>query len=83
MGVPFLPYLGIAVGLILRGFPVHLAAWVVFAKLPMGEVMATLEATRTPRSFLIVFMVVYRYVPTLLGEVQTIRIASRLRHRAT
>ncbi len=80
--LPVLPYLGITVSLILSSFPVYLAVWIVFVKLPMGEVMASLERARTPRSLLIVFMVVYRYVPTLLGEMRTIAVANGMRQQS-
>lgn len=79
--LPVLPYLGITISLILSSFPVYLAVWIVFAKLPMGEVMASLERAKTPRSLLIVFMVVYRYVPTLLGEMRTVGLANGMRQK--
>jgi energy-coupling factor transport system permease protein len=77
--LPVVPYLGVSLTMVVRAFPVYLMLWVVFMKAPMGEMMAALAKLRTPGQFLIVVMVVYRYVPTLLAEMRTIHLAHRLR----
>ncbi|MDR1513291.1 MAG: energy-coupling factor transporter transmembrane protein EcfT [Propionibacteriaceae bacterium] len=79
--LPVVPYLGITLTLMARCFPVYVMVWAIFTKAPMGELMAALAKLRLPGQFLIVAMVVYRYVPTLLGEMRAIQLANRLRRR--
>ena len=77
--LPLVPWLGILLTLSVYGFPALAMGLVVFTRVPMGEAMAALGRLRLPGTFLVVIMVIYRYVPTLLGELRTIRSASRLR----
>ena len=77
--LPLVPWLGILLTLSVYGFPALAMGLVVFTRVPMGEAMAALGRLRLPGTFLVVVMVIYRYVPTLLGELRTIRSASRLR----
>ena len=65
-GVPLLPFLGVMV-----------SALVVL--LPMGQVMAALDGLGVRGTAMIVAIVVYRYVPTLLGEIRLIGSVARLR----
>ena len=47
--------------------------------LPMGQVMAALDGLGVRGTAMIVAIVVYRYVPTLLGEIRLIGSVARLR----
>ena len=73
--LPLVPWLGILLALSLYGFPALAMGLVVFTRVPMSEAMAALGRLRLPGTFLVVVMVIYRYVPTLLGELRTIRSA--------
>ena len=75
--LPLVP--GILLTLSVYGFPALAMGLVVFTRVPMGEAMAALGRLRLPGTFLVVVMVIYRYVLTLLGELRTIRSASRPR----
>lgn len=79
--VPVIPYFGVTVILVMRAYPVYLLILLAFLRLPMNEIMATLERLRVPSTALIVLMVTYRYIPTLLGEMRTIATAWSLRSR--
>ena len=73
--LPLVPWLGILLTLSVYGFPALAMGLVVFTRVPMGEAMAALGRLRLPGTFLVVVMVIYHYVPTLLGELRTIRSA--------
>ena len=64
-GVPLLPFLGVIATLVVL--------------LPMGQVMAALDGLGVRGTAMIVAIVVYRYVPTLLGEIRLIGSVARLR----
>ncbi|MDO4717368.1 MAG: energy-coupling factor transporter transmembrane component T [Propionibacteriaceae bacterium] len=78
--VPLLPWLGIMVTLMVRAFPTYVMMWLVFTRIPMGQMMTSLARARVSGAFLMVLTVVYRYLPTLMSEVHTIWSLSRLRH---
>lgn len=78
--VPILPWLGIMATLMVRGFPTYVMMWLVFTRVPMGQMMASLARARVSGAFLMILTVVYRYLPTLMSEVRTIWSLSRLRH---
>lgn len=73
--LPLVPWLGILLALSVYGFLAIAMGLVVFTRVPMGEAMAALGRLRLPGTFLVVVMVIYHYVPTLLGELRTIRSA--------
>ncbi|MDO5093880.1 MAG: energy-coupling factor transporter transmembrane component T [Propionibacteriaceae bacterium] len=77
--LPLVPWLGILLTMSVYGFPVLAMGLVIFTRVPMGEVMAALDKLRLPGTFLVVIMVIYRYLPTLIGELRIIRSAARLR----
>ncbi len=77
--LPLVPWLGILLTLTVYGFPTLAMGLTIFTRIPMGEVMAALGKLRLPGILLVVVMVIYRYVPTLLGELRTIRSAFKLR----
>ena len=77
--LPLVPWVGILLTLSVHGFPALAMGLVIFTRVPMGEAMAALGALRLPGTFLVVVMVIHRYVPTLLGELRIIRSAARLR----
>lgn len=79
--VPVIPYFGVTVILVMRAYPVYLLILLAFLRLPMNEIMASLERLRVPSTALIVLMVAYRYIPTLLGEIRVIATAWSLRSR--
>jgi hypothetical protein len=66
--LPVVPWIGIILTMSVYGFPVLAMSLVVFTRVPMGEVMAALGKLRLPGTLLVVIMVIYRYIPTLLGE---------------
>lgn len=78
--LPVLPWLGIITTIILHAYPSYVLLWLIFIQVPMGQMMASLARLRVPGTALVVLLVVYRYVPTLLGEIRTIWSVSRLRH---
>ncbi|RLP06645.1 energy-coupling factor transporter transmembrane component T family protein [Propionibacterium australiense] len=78
--IPMVPFFGIALTLIVKAYPIYVTALLVFARLPMGEVMAALDRFHVRGTLLVVLIVVYRYVPTLVGEIRVIRSGARLRH---
>ena len=77
--LPVVPWIGIILTTSVYGFPVLAMSLVVFTRVPMGEVMAALGKLRLPGTLLVVIMVIYRYIPTLLGELRIIASAARLR----
>ena len=78
--LPLVPFFGIALTLIVKAYPIYVVGWLVLRSLPMGEVMAAMQKLRVPGTLLVVLIVVYRYVPTLVGEIRVIRSGARLRH---
>ncbi len=78
--IPLVPFLGIALTLVVKAYPIYVTGWLVFRSLPMGEVMAAMQKLHVPGTLLVVLIVVYRYVPTLVGEIRVIRSGARLRH---
>ena len=73
-GVPLLPFLGV-----IRSWPVYVMVSALVVLLPMGQVMAALDGLGVRGTAMIVAIVVYRYVPTLLGEIRLIGSVARLR----
>ncbi|RLP06716.1 energy-coupling factor transporter transmembrane component T family protein [Propionibacterium australiense] len=80
VALPLVPFFGIALTLVVKAYPIYVTALLVFARLPMGEVMAALDRIHVRGALLVVLIVVYRYVPTLVGEIRVIRSGARLRH---
>lgn len=78
--LPLVPFFGITLTLVVKAFPIYITGWLVFRSLPMGEVMAAMQKLHVPGTLLVVLIVVYRYVPTLVGEIRVIRSGARLRH---
>ncbi len=78
-GVPLLPFLGVIATLVVRSWPVYVMVSALVVLLPMGQVMAALDGLGVRGTAMIVAIVVYRYVPTLLGEIRLIGSVARLR----
>ncbi|ALJ19699.1 energy-coupling factor transporter transmembrane component T [Microbacterium sp. No. 7] len=79
VAVPGVAYVGAAATMGLHAYPMAAALWLVLSGVPMSQIMAALAAIRVPRMLLIVTMVVYRYIPTLFGELRVIALGNRLR----
>lgn len=78
-GLPLVPWIGIVLTMMVMSYPMAVISMMIFTRVPMGEVMASLGAMRIPGTLLVVIMVIYRYVPTLLDELRIVRSAARLR----
>ena len=76
-GVPLLPF--VIATLVVRSWPVYVMVSALVVLLPMGQVMAALDGLGVRGTAMIVAIVVYRYVPTLLGEIRLIGSVARLR----
>lgn len=80
VGWPLLPWLGILLTIVIHAYPAYVIVFLIFSITPMNQMMSSLAAMRVPGTFIVVAMVVYRYVPTLLTETRTIFTTSKLRH---
>lgn len=62
----FLPF----IMLVVRMYPVYLLLKLLVDKMPMDELLYSLEVIHIPKPLSIPLMVVYRYIPTIMQEVR-------------
>lgn len=75
LDVVLLPFIMIMI----RVYPVMLLLELFVKRIPVNELMYSLEQMHMPKSVLIPIMVIYRYVPTILKEIKMIRAGIKMR----
>lgn len=75
LDVVLLPFIMIMI----RVYPVMLLLELFVKRIPVNELMYSLERMHMPKSVLIPIMVIYRYVPTILKEIKMIRAGIKMR----
>ena len=75
LDVVLLPFIMIMI----RVYPVMLLLELFVKRIPVNELMYSLERMHMPKSVLILIMVIYRYVPTILKEIKMIRAGIKMR----
>lgn len=73
--VVLLPFIMIMI----RVYPIMLLLELFVKRIPVNELMYSLERMHMPKSVLIPIMVIYRYVPTILKEIKMIRTGIKMR----
>lgn len=73
--VVLLPFIMIMI----RVYPIMLLLELFVKRIPVNELMYSLERMHMPKSVLIPIMVIYRYVPTILKEIKMIRAGIKMR----
>ncbi len=78
-----IPYLTMMFNLIIllfiRVLPAYMCFTIMLNKMPMNELMKSLENMHIPRIIIIPFAVVYRYIPTIIYEINCVRISLKMR----
>ena len=75
LDVVLLPFIMIMI----RVYPIMLLLELFVKRIPVNELMYSLERMHMPKSVLIPIMVIYRYVPTILKELKMIRAGIKMR----
>lgn len=65
--------------IMLRIYPITLLVELFVKRIPVNELMYSLERMHMPKSVLIPIMVIYRYVPTILKEIKIIHAGIKMR----
>jgi energy-coupling factor transport system permease protein len=65
--------------LLFRLIPIYMAYIILLEKTSMNELMIALEQMRIPKMLIIPLAVVYRYIPTVKGEISYVKDSLRMR----
>lgn len=78
-----IPYLTMVFNLIIllfiRVLPAYMSCIIMLNKMPMNEMMTSLENMYIPQMIIIPFAVVYRYIPTIIYEISCVKVSLKMR----
>jgi len=78
-----IPYLTMMFSLIIllfiRVLPAYMSCIFMLNKMPMNEMMTSLENMYIPQMIIIPFAVVYRYIPTIIYEISCVKVSLKMR----
>lgn len=83
LGMLQIPYLTMMFNLIIllfiRVLPAYMSSIIMLNKMPMNEMITALENMYIPQMIIIPFAVVYRYVPTIIHEINCVKVSLKMR----